>query len=110
MRRSKEESLLEMRVLEMKQELKEYLSHEVAQAVIEKMEELLPIAVERKVNSILDMPLTVRQVSHLTGHTEQSIYKMCQRDQIPYTKMGSCIHINLRDINSNFLSLRPKAK
>lgn len=52
------------------------------------------------VGSLLDFPLTVRQTAQLTGRTEENIYKMCKRGRIPYTKIGSQIHINLRDINS----------
>ena len=52
------------------------------------------------VGSLLDYPLTVRQTAKLTGRTEENIYKMCKRGRIPYTKTGSQIHINLRDLNS----------
>jgi len=52
------------------------------------------------VGSLLDYPLTVRQTAKLTGRTEENIYKMCKRGRIPYTKIGSQIHINLRDLNS----------
>ena len=52
------------------------------------------------VGSLLDYPLTVRQAAKLTGRSENNIYKMCKRGRIPYTKVGSQIHINLRDVNS----------
>ena len=52
------------------------------------------------VGSLLDYPLTVRQVARLTGRSVANIYKMCKRGRIPYTKIGSQIHINLRDLNS----------
>ena len=52
------------------------------------------------VGSLLDYPLTVKQTAKLTGRSEDNIYKMCRRGRIPYTKIGTQIHINLRDINS----------
>ena len=52
------------------------------------------------VGSLLDYPLTVRQTAKITGRSEDNIYKMCKRGRIPFTKIGSQIHINLRDVNS----------
>ena len=58
------------------------------------------------IGSILDFPLTVRQAAHLTGRTEDNIYKMCQRGIIPFTKVGAQIHINIRDINSALILVK----
>jgi len=52
---------------------------------------------------ILDFPLTVKQAAKLTGHSEGSIYKLCYRGTIPYTKIKGLLHISLRDLNSTLI-------
>lgn len=64
--------------------------------------------VAKQVGLLLDFPLTIRQVATLTGRKEDNIYKMCQRNKIPYTKNGAQIHINLRDINSSLICVQKK--
>jgi len=62
--------------------------------------------VHEEIGELLDFPLTVHQVAKLTCRSEVNIYKMCQRGKIPYTKVGTQIHINLRDINSSLIIAR----
>ncbi len=62
--------------------------------------------VHAEIGELLDFPLTVHQVAKLTNRSEENIYKMCQRGKIPYSKVGSQIHINLRDINSSLIIAR----
>lgn len=59
--------------------------------------------VHEEIGELLDFPLTVHQVAKLTSRSEENIYKMCQRGKIPYTKVGSQIHVSLRDINSSLI-------
>lgn len=62
--------------------------------------------VHEEIGELLDFPLTIHQVAKLTNRTEENVYKMCQRGKIPYTKVGSQIHVNLRDINSSLILAR----
>lgn len=62
--------------------------------------------VHEEIGEILDFPLTVHQVAKLTCRSEENVYKMCQRGKIPFTKVGSQIHVNLRDINSSLILAR----
>lgn len=101
--KSKEETIIERKFAQMKKELTAFINESVSATVQAKLEKLVPLAVEKKVNSILDLPLSVKQVALITGHSEQSIYKMCQRDQIPYKKNGGVIHISLRELNNTLL-------
>lgn len=62
--------------------------------------------VHEEIGELLDFPLTVHQVAKLTNRSEENIYKMCQRGKIPFTKIGTQIHVNLRDINSSLILAR----
>lgn len=86
-------------------QLREALKEELGDFIAEKVNEIIGPAVAHRLGDILDFPLTVRQTARLTGRTPENIYKMCQRGQIPYTKVGSQIHINLKDISKQLLSL-----
>lgn len=86
-------------------QIKEEVIDEMEDIISEKMKGLIRPAVAEELGSILDFPLTVRQMASLTGRTEANIYKMCQRKQIPYTKSGNQIHINLKDVNNQLLHL-----
>lgn len=105
---SQEKSLsskdFERRIL--KEQVKDEVVEELEDMISEKLKELIGPAVAESLGSILDFPLTVKQMASLTGRTETNIYKMCQRKQIPYTKVGSQIHINLRDVNDQLLCLK----
>lgn len=85
-----------MELVEMKcriyQQLQEYVEKTLMDITLSE--------ITKRMGAIFNFPLTVRQVAHLTGRTEQNIYKMMQRDRIPYTKVGNQVHINLRDINN----------
>ena len=90
----------------LKSQIKEELRDEMRKLIIDKLRELVGPVVSESIGNLLDFPLTVKQMARLTGRTEQNIYKMCQRDQIPYTKAGKQIHINLRDVNDQLLFIR----
>ena len=102
--KSKREEINEHRFEQMKKELTAFINESVSATVQAKLESIVNMAVENKVNSILDLPLSVKQVALITGRSAQSIYKMCQREQIPYKKNGGVIHLSLRVINEILLS------
>lgn len=93
----------ERRILKM--QIKDEIIEEMDDIISERLKDLVGPAVADTLGNILDFPLTVRQMASLTGRTEANIYKMCQRNQIPYTKIGSQIHINLKDVNNQLLGL-----
>lgn len=92
-----------------KQQMAEFIDNRIARMTEEKMKMILPQAVatiESKISHVLNLPLSVKQVALLTGRSEASIYKMCQRKQIPYIKNGGVVHIYLRDVNDMLLFLK----
>lgn len=93
----------ERRILKM--QVKEEVIEEVEGIISEKVKELIGPAVADTLGTILDFPLTVKQLASMTGRTQANIYKMCQRGQIPYTKVGTQIHINIKDVNDQLLCL-----
>ncbi len=95
---------LEKRILKM--EIKEEVIEDMDDIISDKLKELIGPAVAETLGSILDFPLTVKQLASLTGRKEANIYKMCQRGQIPYTKVGTKIHINLKDVSNQLLYLQ----
>ena len=107
MNKSESTQDFERRILKMqiKDEVVEEVVEEMDGLITERLKELIGPAVAEQLGSILDFPLTVKQLASLTGRTEANIYKMCQRKQIPYTKVGSQIHINLKDVNNQLLRL-----
>lgn len=111
MNKSESTQEFERRILKMqiKDEIKDEMTEELKEMISDRLQELIGPAVAEHLGSILDFPLTVKQLASLTGRTEANIYKMCQRKQIPYTKVGSQIHINLKDVNNQLLRLhRPE--
>ncbi|OYP70623.1 hypothetical protein CIK92_09045 [Prevotella sp. P4-67] len=94
----------ERRILKM--QVKEEVIEEVEGIISEKVKELIGPAVADTLGTILDFPLTVKQLASMTGRTQANIYKMCQRGQIPYTKVGTQIHINIKDVNDQLLCLK----
>lgn len=94
----------ERRILKM--QVKEEVIEEVEVIISEKVKELIGPAVADTLGTILDFPLTVKQLASMTGRTQANIYKMCQRGQIPYTKVGTQIHINIKDVNDQLLCLK----
>ena len=95
---------LEHRILKM--QIKEEVIEEMDDIIAEKVQSILGQAVAQKLGTILDFPLTVSQLAALTGRSKANIYKMCQRKQIPFTKSGTQIHINLKDVNYQLLRLQ----
>lgn len=92
-----------------KSQMAEFIEKKVSKAADEKMKLLMPQAIatiEAKISHVLNLPLSVKQVALLTGRTEASIYKMCQRKQIPFVKNGGVVHIYLRDVNDMLLFLQ----
>jgi len=94
---------LERKILKL--QLKDEMLEEMDCIIAERLKGLVGPAVAETLGSILDFPLTVKQMASLTGRTEACIYKLCQRNQIPYTKVGSKIYINLKDVNNQLLGL-----
>lgn len=105
MARPRKESRLDIERRILKNQIKEELSVEMEDVIYEKIKEFVSPAIQDSIREYLDFPLTVKQVARMTGRTETNIYKMCQRAQIPYSKVGSQIHINLRDVNKQLLGL-----
>ena len=104
MQRSESAKELEHRILKM--QIKEEVIEEMDDIIAEKLRNIVGPVVAEKLGEILDFPLTVKQLASLTGRTEANIYKMCQRKQIPFTKVGTQIHINLKDVNNQLLRLQ----
>lgn len=73
---------------------------EILQHLESYFEDMILAVMTRQIGKILDFPLTVKQVASLTGRSKHNIYKMCQRDKLPYTKVGKTVLISLRDITS----------
>lgn len=94
---------IERRILKM--QIKDEVIDEMEDIIAESLKKLIGPAVAESLGSILDFPLTVKQMASLTGRTEANIYKMCQRKQIPFTKVGSQIHINLKDVSIQLLDV-----
>ena len=80
--------------------LRKTIFEDLKQDLEKRLSDIIKGSVADCVGSIFEFPLTVRQVAKLTGRTEDNVYKMCQRGVIPYTKVGSQIHINLKEIKS----------
>lgn len=124
-KKSKRESSLERKLLELRRDIFKYIDEQMEDAAkrqlagyiedrvtvvtTEKLDKKMSYAIktlEKKINEVLNIPLSVKQVALLAGRTEASIYKMCQRDQIPHVKNGKVIHIFLRDVNDMLLCLK----
>lgn len=124
-KKSKRESSLERKLLELRRDIFKYIDEQMEDAAkrqlagyiedrvtvvtTEKLDKRMSYAIktlENKINKILNIPLSVKQVALLAGRTEASIYKMCQRNQIPYVKNGKVVHIFLRDVNDMLLCLK----
>ena len=86
----------EQDIMQMKFRIYQELQDYVKQTLMD----LTLAEISKRMGAIFNFPLTVRQVAQLTGRSEQNIYKMMQRERIPYTKVGNQVHINLRDINN----------
>ena len=106
----KKESTREIERRILKIQIKEELLEELDDILLEKLKELIGPVVAEKLGILFDFPLTIKQVASLTGRTENNIYKMCQRNLIPFTKTKGTIHINLKDINRHLLDLEWSAQ
>jgi len=87
----------------LKLEIKDEIHEELVDLISETMKGLIGPAVSERIGALLEYPLTVRQMASLAGRSEACIYKMCQRGQIPFSKVGSKIYINLKDVNGQLL-------
>ena len=101
----KKENTREIERRLLKQQIKEELLEDLDDIILEKMQVIIGPVVAEKLGILFNFPLTIKQVASITGRTENNIYKMCQRNQIPFTKTGGQIHINLKDINRHLLDL-----
>ena len=89
-----------------KDELLECIDEKIDESVRKSINDILPRAVEEEVYSVLNVPLSIKQVSIITGRSRDSIYKMCQRNRIPYTKIDGVIHLNIKDVSEILLCLK----
>ena len=89
-----DETLEQLRIA-IREEVKEDLNKELP-CIIK------PIAL-KLIGTLLDFPLTVKQVSILTKRKIKTVYKMCDRKQIPFCKVGKTVYINIRDINRELI-------
>ncbi len=101
----KSESTKDIERLILKSEIKEELKDELLDMIHDKVKELVGPAVAVSLGQVLEFPLTIKQTAQLMGRTEESIYKMCQRDKIPFTKNGKKVYINIKDISKQLLSI-----
>ena len=81
--------------LRLKRTLFKMLKDEFLQCVNSIIEE----AVYHVLGKYYNLPLTVDQVASLIGKNPKAVYKMCDRQQIPFTKVGKKTFINIKDIN-----------
>lgn len=79
-----------------KEKLTKQIKDEIDMYIDDKISSILA----RKLGMLMDFPLTVHQVAALTGRKEATVYKMCQREVIPYTKVGKSVYVNLRHLSS----------
>ena len=86
--------------------LKLQIKNEMVQELYKRIKVLVGPFVAESIGTILNFPLNVKQIASLSGKTEASIYKMCQRGQIPHTKVGTRIYINLKDVNNQLLRVQ----
>ena len=105
MGRRKKESTQEYEKQILKMQIKNEVIQEIDGIIVEKMRIFAGPVVGEVLGTFIDFPLTVKQLASLTGRSADNIYKMLQRKQIPYTKVGSQIHINLKDVSKQLLSL-----
>ena len=105
MGRGKSKSTRELEQEILKMQIKSEMIEEMDDIINDKLKDMIGPAVAESIGKIHNFPLTVKQFSSLTGWKDSKIYKMCQRGQIPHTKEGSKIYINLKDVNYQLLSL-----
>ncbi len=79
---------------------KERLTKQIKDEINKYIDDKVSSILARKLGMLLDFPLTVHQVAALTGRKEAAVYKMCQREIIPYTKVGKSVYVNLRHLSS----------
>ena len=88
---------------EMLDKIRDRVCDAMQEKIVDVLRPTIAEIVHQEVGELLDFPLTVHQVAKLTNRTEDNIYKMCQRGKISYTRIGSQVHISLRDINSSLI-------
>lgn len=99
--KSEKREAIEKKLLKI--QIKNEMVEELDDLIYDKIKVMIGPFVAESLGSILDFPLNVKQISSLTGKSEASIYKKCQRGQIPHIKRGTRIYINLRDVNEELL-------
>lgn len=102
--RSEERMALEKKILKL--QIKNEMVQELDSIIYKRIKVLVGPFVAESIGAILNFPLNVKQIASLSGKTEASIYKMCQRGQIPHTKVGTRIYINLKDVNNQLLRVQ----
>lgn len=90
----------------LKMQIRDEVIEELDDIIVEKLKELVGPAIAETMGAFMDIPVTVKQLASLMGRTTDNVYKMLQRNQIPYTKVGSQIHINLKDVKNQLLCLK----
>lgn len=101
--KSEERMALEKKILKL--QIKNEMIQELDSIIDKRVRVLIGPFVAETLGNILDFPLNVKQIASLSGKSEASIYKKCQRGQIPHTKVGTRIYINLKDVNHQLLGL-----
>jgi len=110
MGRYRKENTLKYEREVIKLEIKDEVIEELDEIIAKKVKEYIGPAVVESVISNIDIPVTVKQLAHLMGRSVPSVYKMLQRGQIPYTKVGSQIHVNLKDVSNKLLLIKRPEK
>lgn len=94
-------------IIELTNETIEQLRVAIIEEVKRDLNKELPCIIKsisfKTIGKLLDFPLTVKQVSILTKRKIKTIYKMCDRKQIPFCKVGRTVYINIRDINRELI-------
>ena len=101
----KKDSMKEIERDILKIQIKNEVIEELDNIIVEKLKKHIGPAVAESIGSFLEIPVSVKQLAAMMGRSADSVYKMIQRDQIPYTKVGGRVHINLRDVSQQLLSL-----
>ena len=96
-----------MERIELTDETLEQLRVAIREEVKKDLNKELPCIIKsmsfKIIGTLLNFPLTVKQVSILTNRKIKTVYKMCDRKQIPFSKVGKTIYINIRDINRELI-------
>ena len=96
-----------MERIELTDETLEQLRVAIREEVKKDLNKELPCIIKsmafKIIGTLLNFPLTVKQVSILTKRKIKTVHKMCDSKQIPFSKVGKTIYINIRDINRELI-------